>query len=591
MNVIKLKKSLIGFLKTRLRKEPLIRAGIVSVFSVSTACGVVWLNRYNYFAGTLYRTQTVDFNILSNLLPPRLSTYLSKVPLSIDDINGLQQTLDSNYGLFGIVVTDCKSIENQCPNQNIIYASKSKVEHISSGRQRLITQNRSAQKWTKKFENKDLSDQLLISSPFVILRDPPPLYQEWGFETPSNDKKILYNKQNKGRVIGRAYLIRADAPSINNELKSLKLVYTSVAISALLTGLLILLSIEFSYYLIKEAENKEAMAVKAQIKAEEIARLAQEASNIAVNEKEKADKIARLAQETSKIAIKKQKEAEEIARLAQETSELAIEKQKEAGDADPLAQEASKLAIEKQKEAEESARLAQETSELAIEKQKEAEESARLAQETSELAIEKQKEAEESARLAQEKRVDSETANKTLWDEIEKEINDRTKKITSENNELKKEIKELKNQPLKCETIQPMINERDLISECISIESSEKDFYDGERKDIIIDALNIYMGNVHEDSRREHIVKDIVDLNSPHGEAKTIKKKILKILIEGQANSNNKLENLGFKFVSQNNHLKFYWQGDPRYPIILSTTPSDIKGARNAISTISNKIL
>ncbi len=102
MNVIKFKKSLIGFLTTRLRKEPLIRAGIVSVLSVSTACGVVWLNRYNYFAGTLYRTQTVDFNILSNLLPPRLSTYLSKVPLSIDDINGLQQTLDSNYGLFGI---------------------------------------------------------------------------------------------------------------------------------------------------------------------------------------------------------------------------------------------------------------------------------------------------------------------------------------------------------------------------------------------------------------------------------------------------------------------------------------------------------
>ena len=75
MNVIKLKKSLIGFLKTRLRKEPLFRAAIASVFSVGTACGVVSLSRYNYWAGTIHKTQTVDFNILSNILPTKLSTY------------------------------------------------------------------------------------------------------------------------------------------------------------------------------------------------------------------------------------------------------------------------------------------------------------------------------------------------------------------------------------------------------------------------------------------------------------------------------------------------------------------------------------
>jgi hypothetical protein len=286
MNVSKFKKSLIGFLKTRGEKEPLFRAARASVFSVVTACVVVWLGRYNYWAITIHRTQTVDFNILSNLLPPRISTYLSKAPLSIDNINGLQQTLDSNYGLFGIVVTDCKSVANQCPNQNIIYASKSKVETTSSGRQRLIPENNYAQTWTEKFENQDSSEELLISSPFLILRDPPPLYQEWGFDTPINDQKVSYNKQNKGKIIGRAYLIRADVPSMNNELNSLILVYIAVAIAALITGLLILLSIEFSYYLIKEAENKEAIAVKAQIQAENDLRLAQEASNRAIEEKE-----------------------------------------------------------------------------------------------------------------------------------------------------------------------------------------------------------------------------------------------------------------------------------------------------------------
>ncbi len=427
------------------------------------------------------------------------------------------------------------------------------------------------------------------------MRDPPPLHQEWGFETPSNDKKILYNKQNKGRVIGRAYLIRADAPSINNELKSLKLVYTSVAISALLTGLLILLYIEFSYYLIKEA----------QIQAENALRLARKASDIAIEEKKQAEKAARLAQEASNRANHEKEQAEEAARLAQEASNRAnhekeqaeasvrniqtqsSQERQELEEAVHVAQEASNRANHEKEQAEESARLATENSDRANQGREQAEESARLATENSDRANQGREQAEESARLAREERDSASTDNKTLLNEIEIEVNKRTNSLTERITELDNQ----NNQIPRAASSNYRNNDIDGDRRFIIIESGEEDFYNGERKDIIIDALTMYMNNVHEDSRRKHIVKDIVDLNSYHGDAKKIKKNILRTLIDDKSNCQDRLSALGFEIISENNHLKLHWQGDPRYPIILSKTSSDINVAKKATRTIANKIL
>jgi hypothetical protein len=507
MNVSKLKKSSIGFLKTRLGKEPLIRAGITSVFSVGIACGVVWLNRYNYFAGTIHRTQTVDFNVLSNLLPTKISIYLSKVPLSIDNIDGLQKSLDSNYGLFGIIVTDCKRIEDQCPNQNIIYASKSKVEYISSGRQRLVPQNRSAQKWTKKFEGKDLSDELLIPSPFVILRDPPPLHQEWGFDTPSNDKQILYDKQNKGKIIGRAYFVRADVPKIDNELKSLRLVYTSVAISVLISGLLVLLSIEFLYYLIKEAENKEAIAVKSQIKAEDAARIANENSIRANQEKEQSEKAARIANENS-IRANQEKE-----------------------------------------------------------------------------------QSEKAARIANEERDSAKTDNNTLVNEIDIEIKKQTKRLQSRIEELEKRNIIIANEKQSLANNHRTLQEK--ITNSIIIQSGEKDFYAAERKDIIIETIQKNLINELEDSRRYHILSDIVNKNQLSGENDRIKRNILTILTGYRKSDKikNPLMKIGFDEIPGENYLKVSWKGDTRYTFSLSKTPSGNNTGENKAHDISRKIL
>ncbi len=141
---------LTGFLKSRLTKGSGFRALGVFALSLGTTFGVIYANYYSYWEGTIYRTQTVDFNILSNLLPTKISILLSKTTSSKDAVNSLQQSLDSNYGLFGIIITDCIISERYCPTQRILYASQSRVEETQNGKQRLIPQNGYAKVWASR---------------------------------------------------------------------------------------------------------------------------------------------------------------------------------------------------------------------------------------------------------------------------------------------------------------------------------------------------------------------------------------------------------------------------------------------------------
>ena len=86
------------------------------VFGLSTVAS--WNEWNQYWNGTIRRVQTVDFNILSHTLPAKLSSVLAS-----KNYQELQRTLDSNYGLFGIIVTDCQKVDVLCQEQKIIFAS------------------------------------------------------------------------------------------------------------------------------------------------------------------------------------------------------------------------------------------------------------------------------------------------------------------------------------------------------------------------------------------------------------------------------------------------------------------------------------
>ncbi len=198
---------IIGFLRSRLTRGSGLRAIGVFALSLGTTLGVIYTNYYNYWEGTIRRTQTVDFNILSNFLSTKISILLPKTILLKDDnaATDLQQAIDSNYGLFGIVVTDCRITDSSCPNQNILFASQSTVEKTEDGKQKVIPKNDYARIWTQKLDENNILDRSLLNSPYIILYNPPPLHQEWGFQSPREDKKVYLKKTRVMLLVGYIY--------------------------------------------------------------------------------------------------------------------------------------------------------------------------------------------------------------------------------------------------------------------------------------------------------------------------------------------------------------------------------------------------
>ena len=154
-----------------------------SAFGVATAANLG--NHKDYWERTIQRVQTTDFNLLSHMLPAKLSQ-----AILAGDETEIQNTLNSNYGVFGIVVTDCKVQSWECSEQKILYITESK------------------RSWREK-----VTRESLRYHPFDLLRDPPPLQAEMKYE---NSRDLSWQRTgnlNPGKVIGRVYYIRGIPPS------------------------------------------------------------------------------------------------------------------------------------------------------------------------------------------------------------------------------------------------------------------------------------------------------------------------------------------------------------------------------------------
>ncbi|MCB1657939.1 MAG: sensor histidine kinase [Pseudomonadales bacterium] len=145
---------------------------------------MIGLNYINYlrYHETIFKTQTVDFNIFHNLAPTKISSVLlSKDQLALDEL------LTSNFKRFGIVITDCKLTNKICPDEKVIHSN-----------------------WSD-FRTANYHE--LQKHEFAVLRDPPPLHVVKKFENYSSKKSVELAKDNHGKVIGRVYFIRTTPPS------------------------------------------------------------------------------------------------------------------------------------------------------------------------------------------------------------------------------------------------------------------------------------------------------------------------------------------------------------------------------------------
>lgn len=117
----------------------------------------------------------------------------------------------------------------------------------------------------------------------------------------------------------------------------------------------------------------------------------------------------------------------------------------------------------------------------------------------------------------------------------------------------------------------------------------EKDLYTGEIKEIILEIMSEYQKSCKEDSRRWHIISDLMESNEFKGIPEK-RREQLKNALRGYKSLNGSLksllETLGFEISDDGKHYKWTYYGDHRYVATAAKTCSDNRAGMNLSSLI-----
>jgi hypothetical protein len=255
-----------------------------------------------------------------------------------------------------------------------------------------------------------------------------------------------------------------------------------------------------------------------------------------------------------------------------------------------IAADKSEQAIREKQEAEEAVHA---INHKAIQEKLKAEEMARIAADRSEQAIREKQEAEETARIAANERDQARRNEIDLYDDIEIEIKKITKELEEKVGVLEKENRQLRlvNNYFPFEISnnasgKSLHNENDRIY----FELEENDFYFLERRDLILNILK-NANNINNNSRRYHLVQDLLRNNASTGRRETLKAEIqalFKNYTGMDESTQKKLESMGFEIISKKGHYKIRFYKDNRYMVTISSTPGCPRAGRNIASDICN---
>lgn len=122
----------------------------------------------------------------------------------------------------------------------------------------------------------------------------------------------------------------------------------------------------------------------------------------------------------------------------------------------------------------------------------------------------------------------------------------------------------------------------------------EADFYEGEIREIILEILEDYSRNVQKDTRRDHIVADLLENNDfEHIPAK--RREQIKVALKGYRSLGGSLrgilESMRFVITDDGKHYKWTYFGDHRYSVTIAKTSSDNRAGMNMASLIDNLML
>lgn len=185
--------------------------------------------------------------------------------------------------------------------------------------------------------------------------------------------------------------------------------------------------------------------------------------------------------------------------------------------------------------------------------------------------------------LKSKKSVEEENAD------LYEEFGDQLQKMEDTNEKLNNEIQRL---TAEVQGLRMKFSDKNQIPVIVSGE--EKDFYEGEIREIVLEILDEYRKSCHEGSRRQHIIDDILQCNE-YQHLPEKKREILKKALKGYRTLNGSLkgdlESLGIQITSDGKHYKWSYFGDNRYVATVSKTSSDGRAGMNMAATMEKLML
>lgn len=163
--------------------------------------------------------------------------------------------------------------------------------------------------------------------------------------------------------------------------------------------------------------------------------------------------------------------------------------------------------------------------------------------------------------------------------------------LDNANNLIDKKNKELLNTKAKIISQDiTLASYKDKVGIPLIVEGDERDIYDGEQKDFILDLIKDKMDISDKFSRSYKICESILNVNHKNGLREKIKSSISKLFKNFEGMSSDKiseLNKLGISVSDCSKHYKLYYTNDDRYSVHVSHTTSNARRCgMNAASDI-----
>ena len=190
-----------------------------------------------------------------------------------------------------------------------------------------------------------------------------------------------------------------------------------------------------------------------------------------------------------------------------------------------------------------------------------------------------------------------------LFDSIVKDKDNETKVLNDKIAELEEELKNIKTENMNLKAAKDSMSKKFLITdgegstECCKLVCGEKEIYDGEINDVVLKALTSMADSMSSDpnmkeSRKYHILTNLLSLNMTTGQDDVISKAIKEALKDGTVSSDSvrQLSLYGFKVIHEKKHDRLQFGDDNRYSVIVARTPSDGREGKNCASIFTNTL-